>query len=133
MMGNMHDALFMAARAALWDTRMQRTRAVEYRPDTEEGGKGGNEMDVDSEPQSDIDTRRSKAPVAGLEPEHSWDDGAVLGAGSLTMLVDLGDSVFTIVAKCKCRFKKKTSMSKGESPKLFESCDPSRMIAHCWY
>lgn len=74
--GNIYDALFMAARAALWDTRVPRTRAVEYK---KEGQKGGAEMDVDSEPQSGLDTRRAKAPAADFELEDSWDDGAVLG------------------------------------------------------
>ena len=74
--GNIYDALFMAARAALWDTRVPRTKAVEYK---KEGPKGGAEMDVDSEPQSGLDTRRAKAPAADFELEDSWDDGAVLG------------------------------------------------------
>ncbi len=76
--GNIYDALFMAARAALWDTRVPRTRAVEYRPDKKD--KGGNEMmDVDPESQSALDTRRSKAPATDFELEDSWDDGVVLG------------------------------------------------------
>ncbi|KAI9507607.1 ribosomal protein S5 domain 2-like protein [Russula earlei] len=78
--GNVYDALFMAARAVLWDTRVPRTRAIEYRPDKREGGKGGgDEMDVDSEPHSGLDTRRSKAPAIDFELEDHWDDGAVLG------------------------------------------------------
>ncbi|KAI0277953.1 ribosomal protein S5 domain 2-like protein [Russula aff. rugulosa BPL654] len=79
--GNIYDALFMAARAALWDTRVPRTRAVEYRPDKKDN-KGGNEMmmmDVDPESQSALDTRRSKAPATDFELEDSWDDGVVLG------------------------------------------------------
>jgi hypothetical protein len=96
--------------------RVPGTRAVEYRPDTEEGGKGGDEMDVDSELQSGIDTRRSKAPVAArqalkLEP---WDDGGVLGAGSLAMFVDLGDSIFSICVRREIQMQipKKPRMSK---------------------
>jgi len=79
--GIIYDALFMAARAALWDTRVPRTRAIEYRPDKKEGaGKStGEEMDVDSEPQSGLDTRKSKAPATDFELEDYWDDGAVLG------------------------------------------------------
>jgi exosome complex component RRP42 len=78
--GNIYDALFMAARAALWDTRVPRTRAIEYRPDKKD--KGGNEiMDVDPESQSGLDTRRSKAPATDFELEDSWDDGVVLGGG----------------------------------------------------
>ncbi|KAF8484128.1 ribosomal protein S5 domain 2-like protein [Russula emetica] len=75
--GNIYDALFMAARAALWDTRVPRTRAIEYRPDKKD--KGGNEMDVDPESQSGLDTRRTKAPATDFELEDSWDDGVVLG------------------------------------------------------
>jgi exosome complex component RRP42 len=74
--GNIYDALFMAARAALWDTRVPRTRAVEYRPDTKKDG----DMDVDPEQQSALDTRPSaNAPAADFELEDYWDDGAVLG------------------------------------------------------
>jgi exosome complex component RRP42 len=77
--GNIYDALFMAARAALWDTRVPRTRAIEYRPDNKQD-KGGNEMmDVDPESQSGLDTRRAKAPATDFELEDSWDDGVVLG------------------------------------------------------
>jgi len=79
--GNIYDALFMAARAALWDTRVPRTRAIEYRPDKKEGGASGKnreEMDVDSGPQSGLDTRKSKAPATDFELEDHWDDGAVL-------------------------------------------------------
>ncbi|KAH9981621.1 ribosomal protein S5 domain 2-like protein [Russula compacta] len=74
--GNVYDALFMAARAALWDTRVPRTRAVEYRSDNK---NQGGEMDVDSEPQSGLDTSRAKAPATDFELEDYWDDGAVLG------------------------------------------------------
>jgi exosome complex component RRP42 len=74
----------MAARAALWDTRVPRTRAVEYRPDHVGGGGGGNkkkegDMEVDAEPQSALDTRRSGAPATDFELEDYWDDGVVLG------------------------------------------------------
>lgn len=77
--GNVYDALFMAARAALCDTRVPRTKAVEYRPNKREGERDGGDMDVDSEQQSGLDTRRAKAPAADFELEDYWDDGAVLG------------------------------------------------------
>ncbi|KAK0202539.1 ribosomal protein S5 domain 2-type protein [Desarmillaria ectypa] len=35
--GNLYDALFMAARAALWDTKVPRTRAVEYKAQKDSG------------------------------------------------------------------------------------------------
>ncbi|KAN0131625.1 Ribosomal protein S5 domain 2-type fold [Lactarius tabidus] len=73
--GNVYDALFMAARAALWDTHVPKTRAVEYRRDK---GKGGNDMDVDPESQSGLDTR-SKASATDFELEDSWDEGPLLG------------------------------------------------------
>ena len=78
--GNVYDALFMAARAALWDTRVPRTRAVEYRRDNggRRGAKGGDDMDVDPESQSGLDTR-SKASATDFELEDSWDEGPVLG------------------------------------------------------
>ena len=76
--GNIYDALFMAARAALWDTRVPRTRTVEYRPDKKDKG-GDAMMDVDPELQSGLDTRQSKAPATDFELEDSWDDGVVLG------------------------------------------------------
>ncbi len=78
--GNVYDALFMAARAALWDTHVPKTRAVEYRRDN--GGrrtmKDGGDMDVDPESQSGLDTR-SKASATDFELEDSWDEGPVLG------------------------------------------------------
>ncbi|KAI0250610.1 ribosomal protein S5 domain 2-like protein [Lactifluus subvellereus] len=77
--GNVYDALFMAARAALCDTHVPRTKAVEYRPNKREGERDGGDMDVDSEQQSGLDTRRAKAPAADFELEDYWDDGAVLG------------------------------------------------------
>jgi exosome complex component RRP42 len=77
--GNVYDALFMAARAALCDTHVPRTRAVEYRPDEREGGRDEGDMDVDSEQQSGLDTRRSKAVAADFELEDYWDEGAALG------------------------------------------------------
>lgn len=96
--GNVYDALFMAARAALWDTRVPRTRAIEYRPDDkkDKAGNGNEMMDVDPESQSGLDTRRSKAPATDFELEDSWDDGVVLGGRdvwplSVTLnLVNLG-------------------------------------------
>ncbi|KAI0298722.1 ribosomal protein S5 domain 2-type protein [Multifurca ochricompacta] len=80
--GNIYDALFMAARAVLWDTRVPKTRAVEYRPNRE-GVKGSTDMDLDPESQSGLDTRRSKAPAADFELEDYWDDGPALGGRDL--------------------------------------------------
>ncbi len=96
--GNVYDALFMAARAALWDTRVPRTRAVEYRADRKD--KGGDEMmDVDPESQSALDTRRSKAPATDFELEDSSDDGVVLGgrdAWPVSVTLNLVNLVFIL-------------------------------------
>lgn len=100
--GNIYDALFMAARAALWDTRVPRTRAVEYRPDKKGGGDG---MDVDSEPQSALDTRGAKAPAADFELEDSWDDGVVLGgrdAWPLSVTLNLVRTFFPSCSPFRC-------------------------------
>ncbi|KAG8812474.1 hypothetical protein FRC17_002014 [Serendipita sp. 399] len=46
--GNLYDVLFLACRGALWDTRVPRTRAVEYRhqrqPDDKGEEEGGRDM-----------------------------------------------------------------------------------------
>lgn len=76
--GNVYDALFMAARAALWDTHVPRTRAVEYRRDNGGRAKDGDDMDVDPESRSGLDTR-SKASATDFELEDSWDEGPPLG------------------------------------------------------
>lgn len=73
--GNVYDALFMAARAALWDTHVPKIRAVEYRRDK---AKDSSDMDVDPESQSGLDTR-SKASATDFELEDSWDEGPLLG------------------------------------------------------
>jgi len=76
--GNVYDALFMAARAALWDTHVPKTRAVEYRRNNGGRAKDGDDMDVDPESQSGLDTR-SKASATDFELEDSWDEGPLLG------------------------------------------------------
>ncbi|KAK0188635.1 ribosomal protein S5 domain 2-type protein [Armillaria mellea] len=60
--GNLHDALFLAARAALCDTRVPRTRAVEYKARKDTG----------------FDTRA--APADWELPDY-WDEGEVLAGG----------------------------------------------------
>ncbi|KAI0258882.1 ribosomal protein S5 domain 2-like protein [Gloeopeniophorella convolvens] len=75
--GGVYDALFVAARAALWDTRVPKTRAVEYRPGR--GSRGEGDMDVDAETQSGLDTRQLTDVAADFELEDYWDEGPVLG------------------------------------------------------
>ncbi|KAI0315534.1 ribosomal protein S5 domain 2-type protein [Amylostereum chailletii] len=77
--GNIYDALFMAARAALWDTKVPRTRSVEYRMNKGKATVGSSgDMDVDEEGQSGLDTRTAKA-ATDFELEDYWDEGDPLG------------------------------------------------------
>ncbi|KAM6499401.1 Ribosomal protein S5 domain 2-type fold [Amanita muscaria] len=75
--GNAYDVMFMAARAALWDTKVPRTRSVEYR--APKGSKSAVEsegMDIDPT-VSGFDTRQlSKATDFEL-PDY-WDEGEIL-------------------------------------------------------
>lgn len=82
--GNIYDALFMAARAALWDTKVPRTRSVEYKarkpgaappPGGNTGGTG--DMDIDEDTASGFDTRQIQTATDFELPDY-WDEGAVL-------------------------------------------------------
>ncbi|KAG5641455.1 hypothetical protein DXG03_005144 [Asterophora parasitica] len=78
--GNIFDALFMASRAALWDTRVPRTRNVEYNARTRkttDGGKRQADVDVDEETQSGFDTRMIHKATDFELPDY-WDEGEVL-------------------------------------------------------
>ena len=75
--GNIYDVIFMAARAALWDTKVPRTRGIEYK--ARKGGKGpveSGEMDVD-ETVSGFDTRQLPK-ATDFELHDYWDEGEVL-------------------------------------------------------
>jgi exosome complex component RRP42 len=85
--GNVYDALFMAARAALWDTKVPRTRSVEYKPIRRRargaqggsaGAGGGGDMDVDEDTFSGFDTRQIQA-ASDFELPDYWDEGEILG------------------------------------------------------
>lgn len=80
--GNVYDAIFMAARAALWDTKVPRTRSVEYKAKKsnstgkEKGGDGN--MDIDEEATSGFDTRNQLSKAIDFELPDYWDEGEVL-------------------------------------------------------
>lgn len=83
--GNVYDALFMAARAALWDTKVPITRAVEYQ--AKRGGKNPQEntdvdMDTETEQQSGFDTRHISRAVDFELPDY-WDEGETLAGQDL--------------------------------------------------
>ncbi|KAL0570214.1 hypothetical protein V5O48_011751 [Marasmius crinis-equi] len=81
--GNVYDALFMGARAALWDTKVPRTRSIEYK--TKKGGQGtkdatsggSGDMDVDEDTSSGFDTRKVAGAIDFELPDY-WDEGEVL-------------------------------------------------------
>jgi len=72
----------MAARAALWDTKVPRTRAVQYRAKPY-GSSSGDNMQVDpendQETTSGFDTRQMAATAADFELPDYWDEGETLG------------------------------------------------------
>jgi len=68
--GNIHDVLFIAARAALWDTRVPLTRPIEYKATAKETGDIGDE--------SGLDTRQSKQAAADFELQDYWNEGEIL-------------------------------------------------------
>ena len=77
----------MAARAALWDTKVPRTRSVEYKSRKSrssaattttsaiEGGSGN--MDIDQDTISGFDTRQVQTATDFELPDY-WDEGEVL-------------------------------------------------------
>lgn len=81
--GNILDAMFMASRAALWDTRVPRTRGVEYKAPTRKDTGKREEMDVDedehenAQKQSGFDTRVLPKATDFELPDY-WDEGEVL-------------------------------------------------------
>jgi exosome complex component RRP42 len=84
--GNTLDALFLAARAALWDTKVPRTRSVEYKAPKsvlkDDGGFAGanaavegDDMDVDTAAPSGFDTRAHITRATDFELPDYWDEG----------------------------------------------------------
>lgn len=78
--GNAYDVMFMAARAALWDTKVPVTRSVQYggRKQTTVAPTGEESMDVDENgQQSGFDTRHMPTATDFELPDY-WDEGEVL-------------------------------------------------------
>lgn len=76
--GNVYDAMFMAARAALWDTKVPRTRSIQYAG--RKNGRTDAPMDVDDGNAAEVsgfDTRHLKAAV-DFELVDTWDEGEPL-------------------------------------------------------
>ncbi|KAJ7704472.1 hypothetical protein B0H17DRAFT_1193699 [Mycena rosella] len=133
--GNAYDALFMAARAALWDCKVPRMCGVEYKAAAAPGTKvaESGEMDVDRDTeaqQSGFDTR-SIARAVDFELPDYWDEGAVLDgrerwpvsvtlniAGSKMPLVHYLDAIPQEEAATPLRLLLVFSFPPASSPKL---------------
>ncbi|KAI0791326.1 ribosomal protein S5 domain 2-type protein [Abortiporus biennis] len=79
--GNIYDALFMSARAALWDTKVPVTRAVQYVSPQSDGARGKTDtedtMEVEGVGSSSLDTRHMPT-ASDFELSDYWDEGAPL-------------------------------------------------------
>ncbi|KAG0694647.1 ribosomal protein S5 domain 2-type protein [Suillus ampliporus] len=77
--GNIFDAIFMAARAALWDTKVPRTKSIQYRAKKGDRNDATQAMDVDEHVHagSTLDTRQT-IQVADFELPDYWDEGEPL-------------------------------------------------------
>ena len=76
--GNAFDVMFMAARAALWDTKVPRTRSIQY-AGRQETRPPDDSMDVDvnTAGTSGFDTRKV-ATATDFELTDTWDEGEPL-------------------------------------------------------
>jgi exosome complex component RRP42 len=74
--GNIHDAIFVAIRAALWDTRVPKTRSVEFRSS--------------KETENDSFSAAVKKKTVDFELADYWDDGEpFLGRENLPICLTL--------------------------------------------
>ena len=74
--GNVYDALFLAARSALWDTKVPKTRSVQYQPKSNILGDQDAEMSADG--SGSIFNTREVAEAADFELMDYWDEGEPL-------------------------------------------------------
>ena len=74
--GNVYDALFLAARSALWDTKVPKTRSVQYQPKSNIPGDQDVEMAADG--SGSIFNTREVIKAADFELMDYWDEGEPL-------------------------------------------------------
>jgi exosome complex component RRP42 len=74
--GNVYDALFLAARSALCDTKVPKTRSVQYQPKSNALGEQDVEMSAEA-PASIFSTKEVKS-TADFELADYWDEGEPL-------------------------------------------------------
>jgi len=80
--GNVYDAIFLASRAALWDTKVPRTKSVEYKAPGGSKAKGNEttqaNMDIDEDVASGFETRKMLQEATDFELPDYWDEGEPL-------------------------------------------------------
>ena len=80
--GNVYDAIFLASRAALWDTKVPRTKSVEYKAPGGSKAKGSENkqanMDIDVDVASGFETRKMLQEATDFELPDYWDEGEPL-------------------------------------------------------
>ncbi|KAF8556704.1 ribosomal protein S5 domain 2-like protein [Imleria badia] len=80
--GNVVDCLMLACRAALWDTKVPRTKGVEYRAPRRHATQGdvGMDVDVDADVEEQGGGLETKlvSRATDFELTDYWDEGAVL-------------------------------------------------------
>jgi len=77
--GNVYDALFIATRSALWDTKVPRTRSVQYQPKSNFASDQDVEMAADG--SGSIFNTREVMRAADFELADYWDEGEPLEIG----------------------------------------------------
>ena len=75
--GNVYDVIFMAARAALWDTKVPRTRAVQYARPHAANTDDSMVVEHDATHASGFDMRQVPTATDFELPDY-WDEGEVL-------------------------------------------------------
>jgi exosome complex component RRP42 len=85
--GNIYDALFMAARSALWDTKVPRTRSVQYQVKKKSNNGSGavastgeHDLDMDEQESPSGFVTRQINNVADFDLPDYWDEGEPLGS-----------------------------------------------------
>ena len=74
--GNIYDALFLAARSALCDTKVPKTRSVKYQPKSNTIGDQDVEMSADG--SGSVFNTREVTTAADFELADYWDEGEPL-------------------------------------------------------
>ena len=74
--GNVYDALFLAARSALWDTKVPKTRGVQYQPKS--NVLSDQDVDMSADGSGSIFNTKGMTNAADFELADYWDEGEPL-------------------------------------------------------